>query len=101
MSDDTLDGTPVTTNPAEHTRLLAEWERVMDVVEFQDVVAAAGHRPPDSRPGWMAVRETGPNGEDVGLVWAEPDEADEAGPLPGFATLPDGSHVSIHDLPGT
>lgn len=98
MTDHYLGRIPVTTDPDEHARLLAEWDRVLDTEGFQDVVAAAGHQPPDHRPGWLAVPDHGADG-DVALVWVAP-ESRTAEPIPGYATLPDGSYIHMRDLPG-
>lgn len=99
MGEYDLGSIPVTTDPDEHARLLAEWHRIADIAKFQVLVAASGHQPPDHRPGWMAVLDHGSDG-DADLVWARRTDAAEAAAIPGYATLPDGSHIHMGDLPG-
>ncbi|GIG69733.1 hypothetical protein [Phytomonospora endophytica] len=71
-----LDGTPVTTDEALHAELKALSE-TMGTRELTEHVKTLGLLPPDERPGWATVREFGPDGEDIGLVWAEPDDEDD------------------------
>lgn len=71
-----LDGTPVTADEALHEELKALYE-TMGTRALTEHVRGLGIAAPDEREGWAVVREWGPDGEDIGLVWAEPADPDE------------------------
>lgn len=67
-----LDGTPVTRDPQLHEELKAVWWHMASSPAFTAYITARGFNPPDEQEGWGVDYEQGPDGEDIGLVWAEP-----------------------------
>lgn len=68
-------------DPDAHLRVSASSEvlaRLVEVFEAgEDADALAqelGVHPPDERDGWILTYETGPNGEDLGLTWYQPED---------------------------
>jgi len=62
------------TAPAE---ILAEIVAAFEdnaVRDLEAFAAARGVTPPDDRDGWTITYEWGPNGEDNGLHWYQPDD---------------------------
>lgn len=72
----TIDPVLITTDPsqAEQLRLASE---EMSTPALTTHVKSLGFEPPTADPGWSAAYAFGPDGEDIGVVWAPPSYPDD------------------------
>jgi hypothetical protein len=90
---------PVTTDPQLHTEL-KRLSETMGTHELTAHIRSLGLEPPDDRDGWDVVYQWGPDGEDEGIVWAEPeDDVDEGDhDLDEVVAVVDGQPVLYGDM---